>query len=264
MALLNCKFHSNMLQVKTSMNVILPERTPGIIGKKTGVPAGTFPVLWLFHGLSDDENSWLRNTSIERYVDEYGIAVVMPDAQRSYYNDMAAGGRYWQFISDELITKARSFFPLSHRREDNFVAGLSMGGFGAFKLALNRPELVSAAGSFSGVVNILKRFDLQRGNPDEFARMFGTPEDVRESLNDLPWLLDKNKAEEITLPHLYQCCGTEDFLYQLNKSFLKNAQESGIPIHYEEDPGFAHTWDYWDIKIQTFLRWLVLQDLSAS
>ncbi len=244
------------------MNVILPERTPGIIGKKTSVPAGTFPVLWLFHGLSDDENSWLRNTSIERYVDDYGIAVVMPDAQRSYYNDMAAGGRYWHFISEELIAKARSFFPLSHRREDNFAAGLSMGGFGAFKFALNRPDLISAAGSFSGVVNILERFNLKRGNPEEFARMFGTPEDVRETVNDLPWLLSQSISKGVTLPHLYQCCGTEDSLFQLNKDFYNTTRMLGIPVHFEEDPGFAHTWDYWDLKIRSFLSWLELQNLS--
>jgi putative tributyrin esterase len=264
MALVRCNFSSTVLQIKTSMNVILPERTPGIIGKKTRVPSGKFPVLWLLHGLSDDENSWLKNTSIERYVEEYGVAVVMPDVQRSYYNDMVAGGRYWQFISQELITKARSFFPLSHRREDNFTAGLSMGGFGAFKLALNRPDLFSAAGSLSGVVNILKRFEVERGNPKEFARMFGTPEDVRESVNDLPWLLSKSSAEKISLPRLYQCCGTEDFLYQINKEFQETARELKIPLCYEEDPGFAHTWDYWDIKIQTFLQWLALQDLSAN
>ncbi|NQT59442.1 MAG: esterase family protein [Bacteroidetes bacterium] len=264
MALIRCNFSSNILQVKTSMNVILPERTPGIIGKKNQVPAGTFPVLWLFHGLSDDENSWLRNTSIERYVDEYGIAVVMPDAQRSYYNDMAAGGSYWRFFSEELITKARSFFPLSHRRKDNFTAGLSMGGFGAFKLALNKPEFVSAAGSFSGVVDILDRFGMPGGNREEFARMFGSPDEVHESMNDLPWLLSRSSFKGLTLPSLYQCCGTEDFLYQLNKNFLKTAQESGIHIHYEEDSGFAHTWDYWDLKIRSFLEWLVQQDLSGE
>lgn len=104
------------------------------------VTGNLHPTLYLLHGLSDDDSIWLRRTSIERYVAQMGIAVVMPQVHRSFYTDMAAGGQYWTFISEELPALARSFFPLSAKREDNFVAGLSMGGYGALKLGLRKPE----------------------------------------------------------------------------------------------------------------------------
>ena len=127
MALIQCDFFSESLGFSTTMNVILPQ------------PARErYRVLYLLHGMSDDHTIWCRRTSIERYVDPLGLAVVMPAVHRGYYTDMAAGYRYWTFISEELPALARSFFPLSHKREDTFVAGLSMGGALALRLAEQR------------------------------------------------------------------------------------------------------------------------------
>jgi len=130
MALIHCDFFSEALGLSTSMCVILPEPARGQIGMPGSErqPSGPHPVLWLLHGLSDDHTIWQRRTSIERYVAERGLAVVMPAVARSFYTDMAHGLPYWTFISEELPAAARSFFPLSPAREDNFVAGLSMGG----------------------------------------------------------------------------------------------------------------------------------------
>src|SRR5690606_35149889 len=114
------------------------------------------PVLYLLHGLSDDDTIWLRRTSIERYVAGLGLAVVMPNVHRSFYADMAYGGQYWTFLTEELPRVAGDFFPLSDAREDNYVAGLSMGGYGAFKWALSYPERFAAAGSLSGVLDLAK------------------------------------------------------------------------------------------------------------
>ncbi len=142
MALIQCDFFSETLQLSTSMNVILPQ------------PArARYPVLYLLHGLSDDHTTWLRRTSIERYVDPLGLAVVMPAVHRSFYSDMAHGNRYWTFVSRELPALARGFFPISSSRADTFVAGLSMGGYGAFKLALSFPQRFAAAASLSGALD---------------------------------------------------------------------------------------------------------------
>jgi putative tributyrin esterase len=254
MAYIQCSFFSKTLRIQTAMNVILPEKGSQRLNKSGDVPSGKFPVLWLYHGLSDDESSWMRNTSIERYAEEYGLAVVMPDAQRSYYNDMEEGGQYWQFISRELPRKARAFFPLSPRPRDSFVAGLSMGGFGAFKLALNQPGSVAAAGSFSGAVDILGRLAMQRGSQEEFRRIFGSPEQVEKSVNDLPWLV--SRARGAAWPRLFQCCGTEDPFLEINRNFRNAARDRQVPLTYVEDAGYGHTWDYWDLKIQSFLEWL--------
>src|SRR6185295_10994153 len=125
MALLRCDFFSDVLGLSTSMTVILPQQTTGQIGMTGRTGGGAFPTLYLLHGLSDDDSIWLRRTSIERYVAELGIAVVMPQVHRSYYTDEAYGQPYWTFLSEELPRVASGFFRLSPRREDTFVAGLS-------------------------------------------------------------------------------------------------------------------------------------------
>ncbi|MNE51186.1 hypothetical protein D3C80_1458040 [compost metagenome] len=100
MALIECRFYSDVLGLSTSMTVILPQQTTTQIGLNNVKRGELHPTLYLLHGLSDDDSIWLRRTSIERYVAELGIAVVMPQVDRSFYTDMAEGGRYWTFISE--------------------------------------------------------------------------------------------------------------------------------------------------------------------
>src|SRR3712207_5132006 len=125
---LRVDFFSDSLALSTSMTVLLPQRTTTQIGMTGATGDGPPPVLYLLHGLSDDDTIWLRRTSVERYVTELGLAVVMPQVHRSFYADEVHGGRYWTFLSDELPALVSSWFRVSERREDTFVAGLSMGG----------------------------------------------------------------------------------------------------------------------------------------
>jgi putative tributyrin esterase len=154
MAHLRCDFYSEALGLATSMTVLVPQPTRTQI-RVVGAPSGASPpVLYLLHGLSDDDTMWLRSTSIERYVAPLGLAVVMPQVHRSFYADQPDGGRYWTFLSEELPELVGSMFQVSQRRKDTFVAGLSMGGYGAFKWALRHPERFAAAASLSGVLDI--------------------------------------------------------------------------------------------------------------
>ncbi|KIL51846.1 alpha/beta hydrolase [Jeotgalibacillus soli] len=251
MALIQCNYFSEVLGLSTSMTVILPQQTKNQIGMKNVKYKDRHPSLFLLHGLSDDDTIWLRRTSIERYVASLGIAVVMPQVHRSFYTDMAYGNRYWTFLSEELPEVARSFFPLSDAREDNFVAGLSMGGYGAMKWALRRPEQFAAAASLSGVMDIA---DFAKRAPYDDHLIFGDQQ-VTGTENDLFWLIDQATMQR---PKLYQACGTEDFLYEQNVRFHKACQEKGIDLMFEEEAG-DHNWDYWDKKIQDVLAWLPLQ-----
>jgi putative tributyrin esterase len=259
MALIECKFYSEVLGLSTSMTVILPQQTTTQIGLSNVRRGDLHPTLYLLHGLSDDDSIWLRRTSIERYVAELGIAVVMPQVHRSFYTDMAGGGNYWTFISEELPALARSFFPLSPKREDNFVAGLSMGGYGAFKLGLRKPETFAAAASLSGALDMAHDF-INWENPSQKSReyelIFGQ-EDIDGTPNDLLWLLKEVDRSKGPKPLLYQCCGTEDFLYENNQNFRKACAKTSLSLTYEEGPG-AHEWGYWDTKIQDVLKWLPL------
>ena len=151
MILTQINFCSDVLMTRCTVNVLLPQRKPADPQDNYRTP---FRVLYLLHGYSDDQTAWQRWTSIERYAEGLNLAVLMPAAQNSFYTDMLHGGKFFTFLTEELPALARALFPLSSARSDTFVAGLSMGGYGAFKLALSRPDLYAAAASLSGAVDI--------------------------------------------------------------------------------------------------------------
>ena len=259
MALIDCKFFSETLGMSSSMRVILPETTERRIGDSgvSRAASATFrghPTLLLLHGLSDDESIWTRSTSIERYAAGLGLAVVMPNVHRSFYANMVHGYRYWDFVSQEVLAKARSFFPLSSAREDNFVAGLSMGGHGAFKLALRMPEAFAAAASLSGVADAAA---FREARALDFELIFGSSGPERVSEHDLFHLASALSASSKPRPRLYQCCGTEDFLLSQNRALHQHLEPLGFDYLYEEGPG-QHDWVYWDKMIARTLNWLSL------
>lgn len=258
MALIHCNFYSEVLQLSTSIFVILPEPKRNMDGKLLSKKKRKYPTLYLLHGRSDDHTIWQRRTSIERYVADLDLAVVMPAVERSFYADMAHGLRYWTFISEELPTLVRSLFPLSERREDNFVAGLSMGGYGAFKLAMTYPDRFAAGASLSGALDItsLAKFKVPELQ-EEYKRIFGNPRKIKGSQNDLFYLAEQLAGSKHSDMPLYQWCGTEDVLHWFNLHFRDHARFLGLNLTYEDGPG-EHEWGAWDRQIQRVLQWLPL------
>lgn len=262
MALIQCDFYSEVLNLSTSMTVILPENTQSQIGMENKKFADKHQTLYLLHGLSDDHTIWTRRTSIERYVAELGLAVVMPQVHHSFYTDMEYGNRYWTFLTEELPVIARSFFPLSDKREDNFVAGLSMGGYGAFKWVLRYPEKFAAAASLSGAVDMATRINPPTEGYDPFKLIFGD-KDITGTSDDLLWLLEQGDQTGQVKPLLYQTCGTEDFLYDANMKFKDACEQTSYKLTTDFGPG-DHNWAYWDEKIQDVLNWLPLGKNHSS
>ncbi|MGE5396627.1 MAG: alpha/beta hydrolase [Chitinophagales bacterium] len=268
MALIECRFFSEVLGEDTSMFVIIPTITFEEVMQRKQANYRTnakYQTLYLLHGLSDDHSSWLRNTSIERYAQEKCLAVVMPAAGKSFYADMAHGSRYWTFISEEIPRVARSLFPLSEKREDNFAAGVSMGGYGAFKLALRKPESFAAAASLSGAADLSYMVSMAKQQPPMkkmLENIFGNLDEIIGSDNDLIHLLKKLKNENADIPKLYQCCGTEDPGNPLIVNFNAFAKDLGIDLTFEDGPG-GHTWAYWDSSIQRVLEWLPLKNTTV-
>lgn len=257
MILNEVKFHSEILDLRNTMYVLLPQRT---MVERQSKRAPKYRVLYLLHGHSDDHTAWQRWTSIERYVEGLNLAVVMPAAHLSFYTDMAYGPRYGQFISEEVPAVVHELFPLSSKREDTFIAGLSMGGYGAFKMALTYPERYAAAASLSGAVDIAEvvRPKKDPGNKAWLAEMrtvFGDLRKVPGSQHDL-FTLAKKVSKAPVRPRLYQCCGTEDFLYADNLRFRDAIQKLPFDYTYEESPG-EHTWAFWDKMIQNVLAWMI-------
>jgi S-formylglutathione hydrolase FrmB len=260
MALIHCNFFSDVLRISTSMDLILPQ-PPAIQPPAGRARRKPIPTLWLLHGLSDDHTIWQRRTSIERYVAPLNLAVVMPNGFRGFYTDMAHGYAYWTHLSEEVPRLARAFFPLSEARDENFVAGLSMGGYGAFKLALKRPEMFAAAASLSGALDIAGSAENAKSDvfrKQELTDIFGPLRAISGSDNDLFALAKKFAKLKGPKPALYQCCGTEDALYPRNLRFREHARSLGLDLTYEEGPG-AHDWGFWDLWIQRVLDWLPLR-----
>ena len=181
----------------------------------------------------------------------------MPAVDRSFYTDMAHGNRYWTYISEELPSRLREWFPISSRREDNFVAGLPMGGYAAFNLALAKPHRYAAAASLSGALRLFSD-DVAGGDPAwiaELSNIFGDLAAFPGTRHDVYHLAAQVAGSNGPRPRLYACCGTEDFLYADNLRFKAHAAALELALTYEEAPG-DHTWAFWDQYIQHVLAWL--------
>jgi putative tributyrin esterase len=244
MALISCRFAAETLGLDTSMTVLLPERADS--------PP---PVLYLLHGLTDDDTAWTRFTSIERYAEAKGLAVVMPQAHRSFYANEAYGMRFWDWLSVDLPELVQRLFRVSDRPADTFVAGLSMGGYGALKWALREPGRFAAAASLSGAVDLayLAESDLRPHIRDLVGRVFADRV-VAGGDEDLLHLV--GAADPAALPRLMLRCGTEDHTLTQNENFVAACRAAGVQL----DPGFgpgAHDWAYWDAQIQTVLDWML-------
>ncbi len=264
MSLLNYNYSSRVLEMDTQINMILPEPRPRPEGSDERIerklPSDGFPTLYLLHGLTEDFTAWIRKSSIERYASARNLAVVMPDADASFYTDMACGKDYFKFLNGELLDVARQYFPLSKRREDNFVAGLSMGGYGAFKWALREPEKFAAAASLSGSLDIARVVESVE-EPEEREKLewvFGDLESLKGSKDDPVHLARELANSEGPRPKLFQCCGKDDFLYEPNVTFKRTVDELPLDLRYSEEEGTGHEWDYWDRMIQQVIEWLPL------
>lgn len=255
MALLHVDFYSHVLMMEMQMDVVLPELTQGQIGMEGRGGGEKWKTLYLLHGMSDDHTIWQRRTSIERYASEKGIAVVMPTTHLGWYTDMACGLKYFTFVTDELPKICRQMFPrMSHRREDTYAAGLSMGGYGALKCGLRAPEVFSKVASLSGAVN-MRAHGTTPETIGYWTDIFGDLNQFKGTFNDLMTAAETLKDSPIR-PDVYMWCGTEDFLYAQNVEMRRHLTDLGYNLRYEESPG-DHQWKYWDAKIQTVLDWLI-------
>lgn len=253
MAFLQVQFFSSTLDVASMINVILPEKEQGI-GVKASDEEKLPGVLYLLHGYSDDHSIWMRRTSVERYAAEHDLAVIMPAVNHSFYCNEINGEKYWDYISEELPETVHRFFRLSDRPEDTFVAGLSMGGYGAMRLALTYPERYAAAGSFSGVVDLVSEIE---GEPQRhnWKRIFGDTKNLRGSEIDTFGLMKKNASAE-RKPRLYVSCGTDDFLYGHHQRFVPALRENGWDVTSFEKEGAIHEWGFWDEQIRAFIEFI--------
>lgn len=241
MSLVTVNFGSWALGKSASFRAVIPDN-----------PSEDIPTMYLLHGLSDDYSCWSRFSRIEQYAEAHGMAVIMPDGDRSFYEDMAYGQAFYTHISKEIVERSRRMFRLSDKREKTFIAGLSMGGYGAFKIAMRNPDMFAGACSLSGVTDIVARIARNEWDPD-MKLVFGDDRmtAIRGSDADLFALAEKMKHNP-NAPKLLQICGTEDFLWEDNLRFKDHVRTLGLDHIWEEHPG-SHTWEFWDLHIRTAL-----------
>ena len=251
MALINLDFFSEALGMQSEVLVVMPQRGGlGEIGVTNNSGGRNIKVLYLLHGLSDDQTIWMRRTSIERYAGYYGICVVMPNGHRSFYTDMKYGGDYYKYITKELPMRMQEFFNVSDKREDTFIAGLSMGGYGALKAALREPDRYAAASALSAVTDIAE-FCGERS--ELFTAIFGEGQAVPDE-DDLIKLVDAHKNDKVK-PGIFIGIGRQDGLYDQNVRFKKILEDNGYDLTYRESDG-VHCWEFWDEYIQYTLQWM--------
>ncbi len=245
MALLSCHLYSSVLKMGTGVNVLLPL---DMISDSGNQPLKT---VYLLHGLTDDYTCWLRRSNVETYALAHRFAVIMPEVQRSFYTDMASGMRYFTYIAQELPALCEKMFPLSSRREDRFVAGLSMGGHGALKCALTYPEQYAACGAFSSAVDICRLFAKPETSmlAGEFSAIYG---DSIPEEEDVFFLAEQAVRAKKALPRLFLSCGTNDSLYENNERFYQHVSGLGYTVQGYEAPA-GHEWPFWDESIQRAL-----------
>ena len=253
MGMLHFDYLSQVLGYHTNLYFILPACTHE--GK---APAAT---LYLLQGGAGNGMDWIRYTSIERYADKYNIAVVLPEVDGScFYADMKYGYKYFTYLTEEVVAVAEGLLPVNKEPEKRLVAGLSMGGYGAFKWAFNRPDFFAAAANLSGLSFIMDIFQKGVGTKDAedtcgaVALNWGSLEELKGSISDSKEWVDRAVREGTKLPKLFAAMGTEDYSYKFTQSYLQYCKENGIEVHYEEMPG-THEWSVWDTMIERFMAW---------
>lgn len=255
MALVELDFRSQALGYHEEAVVILPDAP---------IPENGYPVLWLFHGANQDCTEWLRQTSIERYANKRGLAVVCPTLSNGHGMDMTHGMKYYTMLSQELPAVMHFLFPcFSERREDNFTAGASMGGYVAFKLALNHPESYCAAGAFAGaldIVDINRHFGEDAPRNNTFRLAFGGAEAIEGTESDIIDLAAKLHEKGALSPRLWSVVGEQDFGAGQVKGAVAKFKARGVEIDDYYDMG-VHSFDLWDAYVERFFDWLKLPKL---
>lgn len=253
MALIQVDFRSEALKRSVEFNVILPVEKF----------RGPYPTLYLLHGLTDNRNGWLHNTRIRMWAENIGLAVVMPSGDNSFYMDILVKngclGDYGKYVGDELVRATREMFPLSRCREDTFIGGLSMGGFGACRNGLKYSDTFSKVIILSGALHFFeypREWVETEGNTLGETRNFRVLDETENSDRNPRFLINQIKENQSrSFPDFYIACGLQDVLLKANRSIASALKDAGANVTYEEGEGI-HDWIFWDAYIQYALNWL--------
>lgn len=255
MALITMNYFSNILGHDTDVQVALPdEKDLTTFDQRASLKR--YPVVYLLHGVGDNASGWARLSNVERYASEDQLVVVMPTAEHSFYRNAVYGKRWYDYFQEELPYRIAQWFPVDPQHK--FVAGISMGGYGAWLLGLTRPDDYLGIAGISSVVSLphLKRDAPATMRPifdQVYQTVFGTTDPSDEQFGLAALITPQLCARADHLPLLLQYEGQQDFMYADNQAFKRLMLDHQLPLHYEEWPG-AHEWDFWDSAIRKALK----------
>lgn len=243
MSVLKINFLSKALRMNTNITVILPAiafdyKIAGF--EDAYIPGMKYQVMHLLHGGSGDDSDFVNFTNIVRYADDNKIAVVMPSVNNSCYTDYEDGTKYFTYVAEELPRMCKTLFPISDKREDTFVAGLSMGSHGAMKIAMNYPEqyaavlLMSGASYRPGVPSMVKTvngkidFDNVLKSPVSggIDEKINDPAYIKGTVNDVYAVAKKMQNLKSSFPRFFSAWETVTMLC-IVRHWRKRISESG-------------------------------------
>ncbi|WP_125764771.1 alpha/beta hydrolase [Companilactobacillus hulinensis] len=248
-------FYSNVLQRFVETRVILPEPMDdtGNVMKEFTTGSKRIPTVWLLHGLGGDSSIWLRRTAIEQLATQYHVAVVMPQTERGFYTDMVNGPKYWTFLTQELPQRMQFIFPLSQAKEDNYLLGNSMGGYGALRWALTYPEKFNSVAVLSPVTNLSEFRNEQSHIMPDFDLAFDRNK-LSNSNVDIKYLLDNFETSNSL--RVMMSTGSDDILrkmdYESKEQFEKVFKDK---FTWRKDDG-QHNWTLWNKQLPIAMDWL--------
>lgn len=251
MALITMNYNSPTIGMHQNLTIILPEDVTFFDSSRT---AKQLKSMLLLHGLSSDETTYIRYTSIERYANEHQLAIIMPNVDHSGYANMVYGHSYYDYIL-EIYEYVHQILPLSRKREDNFIAGHSMGGYGTIKFALTQSDKFAKAAPLSAVFEAQRLIDLDWIDFSPQA-ITGRDTQIKGTELDTYYLLDQAIDASVDIPELFIMCGKEDFLYHDNLQFIETLNKKGVSYKFEDGPG-VHDYAYWDRAIKRAIEWFV-------
>ena len=243
---ISCNYVSKALGRAVDINIAVPSPVyPEILGygeKAHFVPQAKYPVLYLLGGIGNDCNSVFDYTRAQLYAEEYNVAIVAISGENKFYADRGEE-KFSEFLEEELPLLVSGYFPVSNRAEDTYIAGLSMGGYGAMLHFLKRPDRYRAVGCFSGAID---KFDFAETEEGKDYNVYN--------------LLDMRLNEGVKLGGIYVACGGQDFIKECSLKLKDYLQSKDIEFTWDETPEYGHEWRFWDEQLEKFIKWMPRTD----
>ena len=269
MALLRVDFYSRYLERNVVLTAVIPvDKMDG--NKLAKRRQGPYRTVYLLHGLFGRDYDWIDKTHVVETAEARDVVVIMPSGEDGLYlNKPEINEWHGKFISEELVDVTRRLFPLSRKREDTAIAGISIGAYTALINGLLRSDRFGSIIALSG--SFMRDRILEAAEGDSirkrryYERFFGDLDTVIGSEKDYVAILDRFKNDpDLPKPRYYGACGEKDNLCANNRELAQLLRDAGFDVTYWEPEIGGHEWPFWNAWIDCALDWFAPGELKPS